>query len=202
MRNLDETDLEIIRLLIADSRRPLRDIADHVDLSPPAISDRVQRLEEQGIIRRFTVDIDRGKLTNRSPVLIELRAIPGRQQQLFEEVRDADGVQHAFKIFDGSIVAHATVSDRELDTWLGSRITLDHVQHYDVRLVDRYEWQPGVSAADFSLACVVCGNPVTEEGVTDRIDGTIQTFCCPSCEAKFKDRYRAHKREAERSTIE
>lgn len=58
-RNLDEIDLEIVRLLADDARRPFNDIADRVGLSPPAVSDRVDRLREQGVIQRFTIDIDR-----------------------------------------------------------------------------------------------------------------------------------------------
>ena len=61
-RDLDKIDLEIVRLLSEDARRPFSDIAEHVGLSPPAVSDRVDRLQEQGIIRQFTVDIDRQKL--------------------------------------------------------------------------------------------------------------------------------------------
>ena len=50
MRDLDETDLEILQLLLSNARRPYSDIADVVGLSPPAVSDRVSRLQETGRI--------------------------------------------------------------------------------------------------------------------------------------------------------
>ena len=57
MRDLDETGLEILQLLMSNARRPYSDIADTVDLSAPAVSDRVARLQEMGIINRFTLDV-------------------------------------------------------------------------------------------------------------------------------------------------
>ncbi len=39
MRDLDETDLEILQLLMSNARRPYSDIADIVSLSAPAVSD-------------------------------------------------------------------------------------------------------------------------------------------------------------------
>ena len=43
MRGIDDTDREILRLLTDDARRPCRDIADAVGLSPPAVADRIAR---------------------------------------------------------------------------------------------------------------------------------------------------------------
>ena len=44
MRELDETDVQILSLLAEDARRPYSDIGETVGLSGPAVSDRVTRL--------------------------------------------------------------------------------------------------------------------------------------------------------------
>lgn len=54
----DDTDLEILRLLAEDARRPYCEIAEQVNLSARAVSARVEKLSERGIIRRFTLDIN------------------------------------------------------------------------------------------------------------------------------------------------
>ncbi|MDX1745754.1 MAG: Lrp/AsnC family transcriptional regulator, partial [Halobacteriales archaeon] len=77
MRDLDETDLEILQLLLSNARRPYSDIADAVGLSAPAVSDRVAKLQETGIIQRFTLDIDRSQLRKGIPVLVSLEVGPG-----------------------------------------------------------------------------------------------------------------------------
>ena len=50
MHGLDDTDREILRLLLEDGRRPYREIASEVELSAPAVSDRVERLRELGLL--------------------------------------------------------------------------------------------------------------------------------------------------------
>ena len=84
MRGLDDTDREILRILTENGRRSYSDIADAVGLSPPAVSDRVDRLQELGVIRRFTVDIDRDLLREGTAALVTVRASPGAG----ERVRD------------------------------------------------------------------------------------------------------------------
>jgi len=79
MRDLDETDLEILSLLAEDARRPFSEIGDRVGLSGPAVSDRVTRLEETGVIKRFTVDVDRTKLRAGVPVLVDVELPVGAE---------------------------------------------------------------------------------------------------------------------------
>ena len=59
MKNLDEKDKRILEMLIEDSRRPYREIADEVDLSESTVRKRVIRLQEGGIIEKFTIKICR-----------------------------------------------------------------------------------------------------------------------------------------------
>lgn len=93
-RDLDEIDLEIVRLLAEDSRRPFSEISEHVGLSPPAVSDRVERLQEQEVIRRFTVDIDRLKLQSKTPVIVTLQTRPTHVDNVYQSVREMNGVEH------------------------------------------------------------------------------------------------------------
>jgi len=46
MRDLDETDMEILSLLAENARRSFSAIGEEVGLSGPAVSDRVTRLQE------------------------------------------------------------------------------------------------------------------------------------------------------------
>jgi len=73
MREFDETDVAILRYLAEDARRPFSDIGDAVGLSGPAVSDRVTRLREAGVVNRFTVDVDRSQLHAGVPVFVQVR---------------------------------------------------------------------------------------------------------------------------------
>ncbi|MFC4543294.1 winged helix-turn-helix transcriptional regulator [Halosolutus amylolyticus] len=193
MRDLDDTDLEILQLLTEDARRPYSEIADHVDLTPPAVSDRIARLEDQGIIRGFTVDIDRAKLRRDVAVLAELDANPGAVDDVYAAATDLDGVDHVFEGMDGRVIVHATLPDANVRSWLESGLDFETLSGYDVTLLARSDRLTGVSATDFSLECVVCGQQVTDGGVTATVDGEIKTFCCPSCEDRYLTEYESHR---------
>jgi Lrp/AsnC family leucine-responsive transcriptional regulator len=55
---LDELDHRIIALLIGDGRTPTAQIAEHIGLSRTAVSDRLDKLERQGVIRGTTAVVD------------------------------------------------------------------------------------------------------------------------------------------------
>ncbi|MDW8021735.1 MAG: Lrp/AsnC family transcriptional regulator [Nitrososphaerota archaeon] len=59
-RLLDDIDLKIIELLRKDGRMSFIEIGKKVGLSEGAVRRRVKLLHERGIIKRFTVEIDRG----------------------------------------------------------------------------------------------------------------------------------------------
>lgn len=54
---LDAIDLELLQLLAADARMSQRSLARSLGMSPPAVGERIARLERTGVIRGYTVDI-------------------------------------------------------------------------------------------------------------------------------------------------
>ena len=58
---LDELDLRIVALLLKDGRTPAAQIAEQIGLSRPAVADRLDKLERQGVIRGTTAVIDPGR---------------------------------------------------------------------------------------------------------------------------------------------
>ena len=185
----DETDLEILRLFAEDGRRPYSDVAELVDLSPPAVSDRVNRLEEHGVIRRFTVDIDRSQLREGTPVLVRLVVVPGHTDAVRQTLTGLEAVEHVFTMANANIVFYATAPRNDVRGWLLSELDTDTVREFEVELVNDIDWNRNVSGTKFALTCAECGNTVTNEGVTTRLDGDLKQFCCPSCESRYTERY-------------
>lgn len=192
MRTLDETDFEILRLLTEDARRPYREIADAVDLSSPSVSDRVSRLQEMGIIRRFTLDLDRSKLRGGVPVLVELSV----ESDSVEEIRDilalTDGVEHVFTASDPRVFFQSRLQNADVRTFLTDTFDKEEwkaVTDYEVVVLTSADWTPQVSGTDLAVTCAQCGNDVGEDGETLRVDGNLYYLCCPSCLDQFKSRY-------------
>jgi Lrp/AsnC family leucine-responsive transcriptional regulator len=187
--DLDDTDRRILELLAEDARRPYSDIADDVGLSAPAVSDRIAALRDSGVIRRFTLDIDRDQLRDGTQVLVQFAVEPGETEAVRDAAADADAVEHVFVAADGDVTASARLPVADVRDWVADSVGTDRIQSFDVTPVAESSWQPAVGGAALALACDECGNSVTSEGETASIDGDRYHFCCGSCRSQFADRY-------------
>lgn len=62
MNSLDSIDFKILAILQRHGRRHLAEIAKQVDLSPPAVMERVKKLETRGIIKGYHAAVDAKKV--------------------------------------------------------------------------------------------------------------------------------------------
>jgi len=191
MRTLDETDLEILSMLADDARRPFSDIGDDVGLSGPAVSDRVDRLQEAGVITDFTIDVDRSQLRAGVPVFVQVKLPSESLDRARNRTRDASAVDHVFVTADGDLWFYARIEAQNVRTWVHTLLEDVAISDYTVTLVDDVEWTQTVEGVEFALTCAECGNTVDSEGETTRIDGEVYHFCCSSCRTRFEDRYEA-----------
>jgi len=61
---LDQIDLKILSILQSQGRSRLADIAEEVDLSAPAVMERVKKLEASGVIKGYAALLD-GKMVGK-----------------------------------------------------------------------------------------------------------------------------------------
>lgn len=59
---IDDIDIKILSELQKDSRLSIRELSKKVNLSPPSVTERVRRLEEEGIIEGYTIKINKKKI--------------------------------------------------------------------------------------------------------------------------------------------
>ena len=59
---MDDLDREILALLRQDGRRPYTDIAEEVATSEGTVRNRVERMQDRGVIERFTVATSTGNV--------------------------------------------------------------------------------------------------------------------------------------------
>jgi Lrp/AsnC family transcriptional regulator, leucine-responsive regulatory protein len=77
MVEVDDLDLALLRALATDARQSQRALARQVEMSPPAVADRIARLERLGAIRGYRVDVDWAALGYPVVVYIAVTAGPG-----------------------------------------------------------------------------------------------------------------------------
>lgn len=176
---------------MSDTRRPYRDIADAVGLSALAVSDRVARLQESGIINRFTLDVDHSQLRKGIPVLLTLDiASDGSGIASIKDVLlDEGAVEHVFTTAEADLVAYVRVPDNDVASWLDDTLEDGAIEDFGVTLLAGADWSPDLGGTEFALTCAQCGNTVDSERTATRIDEELHQFCCPSCESRFEEKY-------------
>jgi DNA-binding Lrp family transcriptional regulator len=113
--NLDVTDRRIIDALAQDARRSASEVGRLVGLSPPAAKRRIDRLEQQGLIRGYTIKLDQRQLGEQIEAFIELRFAPGTQvAEVDNAVADLPELIASFTLAgDPDALAHVRVRDLE-----------------------------------------------------------------------------------------
>ncbi len=87
-KNLDEIDIRIIQMLSENARQATSTIAAAIGMSAPSIAERIKRLEESGVISKFTVELNHELLGYPFSAIVRVKPLPGKihilQQRLIE----------------------------------------------------------------------------------------------------------------------
>lgn len=89
---MDSTDYKIIEILLEDGRIPMKELAQKVSLSAPAVAERVKRLEEDGIITGYKAVVDYEKLGKKINVLINVGMNVQRAEKFMEFVKNENSI--------------------------------------------------------------------------------------------------------------
>jgi len=93
---LDDVDVKILELLSKDSRMSFVDIGRRVGLSEGAVRRRVKLLQERGVIKRFTIEVDRNYGVS-AVMFIQLE--PGSSpKQVVEKITCVPGVEVVYEL--------------------------------------------------------------------------------------------------------
>lgn len=95
---IDDIDRRIVDILVDDARISLKDLAARVQLSAPSVSDRLRRLEDRGVIRAFTVDIDPRALGYMLQAIVRIRPLPGQLHVVEKLIQDIPAFTECDKV--------------------------------------------------------------------------------------------------------
>ncbi|MXR21640.1 Lrp/AsnC family transcriptional regulator [Halobacterium bonnevillei] len=91
--NLDDTDRAILRALQSNARKPFSEIAREIEMSSATVHDRVNRMEEAGVIRGYHADLDPKAVGLGTSAIVGLRVEQGREDEALDQLADIEGVQ-------------------------------------------------------------------------------------------------------------
>jgi Lrp/AsnC family leucine-responsive transcriptional regulator len=94
----DPVNIQLLQYLVADPRLATSELARRIEMSAPAVRERVQRLEESGVIAGYRTDLDPRALGYAVTVYIRIRPMSGRVQQVAELARDTPNIVECHRV--------------------------------------------------------------------------------------------------------
>jgi len=134
---IDETDKKIIGELVNNSRRSYREIAKNIGVSTATVMNRVNSLEKNKIIRKYTAKINYEKVGYDIEVMVQIRISKGK---LFEVEKKISVLPNVFAVYDitgdfDAVVFSRFRNRRQMDAFLKKIQTFDFVERTETRLV-------------------------------------------------------------------
>ncbi|AJA50029.1 AsnC family transcriptional regulator [Clostridium pasteurianum DSM 525 = ATCC 6013] len=118
---MDKIDLKLIELLQENARYSLKDLAKEVFLSTPAVSTRILRLEDMGIITGYYAKVDVLKLGYNIKAFINLEMTPKQKPQFYPFIEACPNVIECNCVTGkySMLIKVAYKTTLELDTFIG-----------------------------------------------------------------------------------
>jgi Lrp/AsnC family leucine-responsive transcriptional regulator len=95
---LDEINLRLLKELQADGRIGMAELGRRIGMSPPAVAERVQRLERAGVIAGYRAEIDPAALGFPVAAVVRMRPSPGQLQRVREIAAETPEVGECYRI--------------------------------------------------------------------------------------------------------
>ncbi len=114
---LDEIDQALIALLADNARLSTAELARSVGLSAPSVAERLRRLEEDGVVRAYTVELDPKALGYTLTAIVRVRPLPGQLHTVERLLVDSPEVVECDKVTgeDCFVARYLLRSIEELD---------------------------------------------------------------------------------------
>jgi Transcriptional regulators len=85
---MDSIDYEIVKHLQEDGRIPVKKLAEIVSLTPPAVTERIKKLENSGVIKGYKAIVDPSKLGKKIKAIINLTLKNDTRKELIAFVKE------------------------------------------------------------------------------------------------------------------
>jgi Lrp/AsnC family leucine-responsive transcriptional regulator len=95
---LDEVNVRLLEELQADARTSLAELGRRVGLSSPAVAERLRRLEDEGVITGYRVEVDPRRLGYGLGAAIRIRPAPRQLAEVARLARETPEVVECHRV--------------------------------------------------------------------------------------------------------
>ena len=112
---LDTIDEGIIYLLQADARRSITDIARRLNVADNTIRNRLERLEDEGVVNGYAVDIDYNRAGVQHHYLFICTVRVSEREAITDELLEIPGVTEVRTLMTGQRNVHVVAAGDDND---------------------------------------------------------------------------------------
>lgn len=111
---IDELNRKILRCLQQNARLSNTEIGRQVGISSPAVSERIKKMEDLGIIEGYKAIVSPFEIGYQLKAIITLRAFMGKLKPFLEKVKTFDEVVNCYRITgDENIVMEVVLKNQK-----------------------------------------------------------------------------------------
>ena len=123
--NLDSINSKILKCLQQNARLSNAEIGRQVGISSPAVSERIKKMEDLGIIEGYKTIVSPFEIGYQLKAIITLRAFMGKLKPFLEKVKTYDEVINCYRITgDENIVMEVVLKNQKhLETFIDQLIS-------------------------------------------------------------------------------
>ena len=135
--SLNETDLKILQVLLEDARFSSRQIAKKVGVSVGTVLSRIKKMEDEGIIKGYSVIMDHEKLGYQLTVVMEVTVSKGRLIEMENEIAKIPNVCSVYDVTgltDAFIIAKFKTRE-ELGRFTKRLLALPYIERTNTHVV-------------------------------------------------------------------
>jgi DNA-binding Lrp family transcriptional regulator len=135
--SLDEIDLRILGSILKDARKSYRKIADDINVSPPTVLSRVQKLEKGRVIKSYSAVLDHEKLGYDLTAVIEVTAIKGKITEVQKHISKFPNVCAVYDItgLTDMIIVAKFRNREELSNFVKKDMSLSYIERTNTHIV-------------------------------------------------------------------
>ncbi|QLH74151.1 MAG: Lrp/AsnC family transcriptional regulator [Methanomassiliicoccales archaeon] len=130
--NLDNTDINILQVLMENGRLSFRQIAEKVKVSVPTVSSKIGAMENLGIIKGYTARLDPEKLGGFS-VMLNVRMRPSDVKKVSERFQKIQYARQVFVMSNGRLHIICTFPNQSaMNEFIRNLADVPEITEYDI----------------------------------------------------------------------
>ncbi len=173
---LDEYDIKIINLLKENSRLTFSELSKLLNLSRQTVKTRVEKLERNGVIKKYTIKLSPELEGKGSAMIIVSTQNPERIKEVEEvtEINRIAGKKYLLRLRIDDLRRLASISE------------LDFLEVHEIIPVLETEYVERPLTVEVPFKCDYCGKDIRDRPIIYRHRNRVYVLCCDTCLREFK----------------